>query len=189
MDEAFAVLLDLARRLIVDKEDLARVAGFAAVMSASAALDLARLVGEASDPVAFVDSARTTPVDGVPARYCLAVAGCFAAVRGDYAARQDAIAARTRLSADADALYPLLDDAGGDAVDFLVRLIGATVRALSDIAATRAPLVRVETKISLPSTLLAFDLYQAPERAAELVDRNRSATPFIMPSALEAVAS
>jgi hypothetical protein len=189
MDEAFSLLLELADRLVRDGEDLARVAGFAAAGTVGAALDLARLVGEASEPSSFSDAASKMQPDGVAARYCLAVAGCFAAVRADYPSRQDAIAARARLSTEVADIYPLLGLAGADAVNFLVRLSGAAVRALSEIAASRAPLVRVETNLSLPSTVLAYDLYAAPERAAELVQRNRSATPLIMPATIEAVAT
>jgi hypothetical protein len=189
MDETFTLLLDLADRLVSDGEDLARVSGFAAAGTNAAALDLARLVGEASEPASLVDAVSKLDPDGMVARYCLAVAGCFAAVRADYPSRQDAIAARARLSDEVAAIYPLLGQAGADAVDFLVMLSGAAVRALSDIAASRAPLVRVETNVSLPSTVLAYDLYAAPERATELVQRNRSATPLIMPATLEAVAT
>jgi prophage DNA circulation protein len=59
---------------------------------------------------------------------------------------------------------------------------------LSQTAAERAPAVRVETGVSLPSTLLAYDLYGDAGRAEALVDRNRVATSLVMPVSFEAVA-
>lgn len=156
----------------------------------AAALRLARLIGEAADPVATLEaidrrSIETNDAATVATRLVIA---CFAAVRADYPARQDAAAARSNLGARADASYPLLSRAGAEMLDWMVRLVGESVSHLSAVAASRVPLVRVETGISLPSTLAAYDLYGDATRAGEIVGRNRSATPMIMPSAFEAAA-
>ncbi len=194
MDEALALLTDLAERLIADVEDLAavRLLGLSAQIGGSegiaALLKLARLVGEAAEPDALAAAIAAAQPSGALAELALAVAGCFAAVRATYPSRQDATAARARIAATADLLYPRLAAAGPDAVNFLVRLAGQTVLSLSAIAASRAALVRVETNISLPSSLLAYDLYGDPGRAAELVGRNHVATPLVMPAIIEAVA-
>lgn len=156
-----------------------------------AALRLARLIGEAAEPTAVLEAAdRMMPEasDAVTVAVRLLIA-CFATVRADYPARQDAAAARSRLGARADASYPVLSNAGAETLDWLVRLVGEAVSHLSAVAASRVPLVRVETGISLPSTLAAYDLYGDATRAGEIVARNRSATPMIMPSAFEAAAS
>ncbi|WP_414832192.1 hypothetical protein [Afifella sp. YEN Y35] len=114
---------------------------------------------------------------------------CLVALRRDYAARQDAAAARTTIGTLAE---PVIETAGtllGEAAfAHLSDLVGQSVRNLSRIAADRAPLVRVETGVSLPSTVLAWRLYQDPARAAELVERNRVTTPAFMPVSIEAVA-
>lgn len=195
MDEALALLSRFAGQLIADGEDLAQAARLAQTAKAeggasgvSALMSLARLVGEASDASAFAEAAVLEEPEETLAKVALLVASCFAAVRADYPARPDAVGARQRIAAAADALYSELGVAGHDAVDFISRLAGATVLSLSSIAASRAPLVRVETAVSLPSTLIAFDLYGDPSRAAELVARNKAATPMVMPGVIEALA-
>ncbi len=79
--------------------------------------------------------------------------------------------------------------AGGAAVDlyrYLSRLIEIAVLIVSEQAANAVPIVRVETGVSLPSSVLAYQLYGDATRAQSLVDIARSATPMIMPVAFEA---
>lgn len=195
MDDALMLLTDLAGRFLTDREDIAsasRLTSDAAkggVVGVSALLELARLVGEASQPGSMPAALTFTAVVGPLSALALMVVRCFAAVRADYPSRQDAIAARTRIAADGDALYQHLAPAGADAVNFAASLVGATVLSLSRLAASRAPLVRVETNVSLPSSLLAWQLYGDPARSAELVQRNGVATPLAMPVTFEALAS
>lgn len=188
---------DLVTRFVTDAEDAARAQRLAATVAgggadaAAAYLDLARLVGESATDTAGLLAALDDLEDAaVIDRLGIFLVACFAVVRADYAARQDAQAARAALSARADAV---IDDAGvafgADLHAWLVRLAGETVVQISALAASRAPLVRVETGLSLPSSLLAYDLYGDPERGAELVARNRAATPLVMPIALEALGS
>jgi hypothetical protein len=118
----------------------------------------------------------------------LAAAAALVTVRASYAVRQDATGARVAL-ADATAVARVdIGELGPEAMDWLGGLLGEAAVALSREAADRAPLVRVETGVSLPATLLAFKLYGDPARAGELVERNRVATPAFMPVSFEAAA-
>lgn len=152
-----------------------------------AGLDLARLVGEAGKPDAIIASIERVEAEGALVQTMQVMILCFAVTRASYEARQDASAARRRLSLRADDLYPTIAAAGSEALDFVARLVGAACQHLATIAATRVPLVRVETGVPLPSTVLAFDLHGDAGRAQSLVARNRSATPLIMPTTFEAV--
>lgn len=159
------------------------------VNAVRAALDLARLIGEAAASAEAVAAvADATDDDALDAAARLVIL-CFALIRDDYPSRQDATAARALLTGAADRAYPVLSPAGADALDWLVRLVGQTVVHLSEIAASRVPLVRVETGVSLPSTLAAYDLYGNAQRAGEIVRRNRLGTPMILPTGFEALAS
>lgn len=120
-----------------------------------------------------------------------AVASAFAVltVRDFYAAQQDAARARSGM---AEAVAPVLDASGalGDAVfGWLSSVTGAAALTLSRVAASRAPLVRVETPMSLSAIRAAYDLYGDANRAVELVDRNHAAAPVFMPLAFEALAA
>jgi len=195
MDEALTLLGDLADRLLGDVEDRAAAARLAVVAQSAgtdgvaALLSLARLIGEAAEVEAMTVALASATADEVLTRVALFVVACFAAVRADYPTRQDAVAARIYIAATADALYPLAAPAGPDAVDFVVRLAGSVVTGLSALATSRAPLVRVEINMSAPSALMAWQMYADPARGAEIVRRNRVATPMLMPAAFEAPAT
>lgn len=112
---------------------------------------------------------------------------CQTLVSADYRSRQDARRARDRITPVVD---PVLE--GLTSVDVAVHGWLSTIAAtaaddLSTIAANRAPLVSVSVGISLPATALAYALYGDAARAAELVDRNRVATPALMPVGFEAL--
>ena len=196
----------------VDLEGLARGIGTAAPEDTALAVEammlsagaLLRMIGreaaadEAVSALLAIAAARAeAPVGAsVPARGLVdGVAGlalgaaAVATLRRRYAARQDAQAARSELAVAASGV---IEDAGGtlggDASEALAGVVGAAVETLTRIAADRAPLVRVETGISLPSVVLAYRLYGDPERSTELVERNKVATPAMMPVAFEAVA-
>lgn len=187
---------ELAGRLLVSGDDgilsgrlLARIKQGGAD-GATAFVELARLIGLAGDPAevigALPDPAASVQ-DAGNAVASLIMHG-FAVLRLSLPAQQDAAAARDAIAARASAAYEGIGDRlGADALDFAVRFVGETVRQLSTLAATRAPLVRVETGISLPSSLLAWDLYGDPQRGAEIIERNRSGTPMLMPAAFTAL--
>lgn len=185
-------LAGLGAQILTGAED---IQGFEALLvrvgigDATAFLEACRLLGEAGEASAVLDAldglADVTPATLVGAT----VMHAFAALRVIYPSRQDASAARSRLGALADSVYPEAGAVfGHEALDWLVRLVGTAVVELSAIAAARAPVVRVETGLSLPSSLLAFDLYGDPGRGVELAERNRCGTSFLMPVAFEALA-
>jgi prophage DNA circulation protein len=78
---------------------------------------------------------------------------------------------------------------GSDLYGWLAGLNAMAVRVVSNIAADAVPLVRVETGVSLPSSVLAYKLYGDATRAEGLVDIARSMTPMLMPSVFEALES
>lgn len=156
---------------------------------ARAFLETCRRIGEGvDDPLGIVATLdRLELSDAIDLMGALVIR-CFAAVRVDYDSRQAAQRGRRRLAAQADASYELLaSEFGADALSWIVRLVGESILQISAIAATKAPIVRVETGLSLPSSLLAWDLYGDPERGRELVLRNRVGAPLVMPTAFEAL--
>jgi prophage DNA circulation protein len=128
-----------------------------------------------------------------PAASCaiaLAVATAMEAIRliatATYTNRQDAIRARAKIASIANPVLPLCGALGPDAADALFDVWGKAADQLSNQIATLAPIVIIETPISMPSTILAYRLYGDPSRGAELVDRNKVGTPMLMPSIFEA---
>ena len=173
---------------------LALVQPGAGLIAAAAMLDAARIVGEAGDPAGVLDDTETpletgeTVIDGFVIVLAVTMAA-YAFVRQEYPSSQDAAVARGDLLSRAALAYDLAGSGLSDEVfGYLTALVGEAALQLSRTAADRAPLVRVETGISLPSTLLAWQLYGDPARASELVERNKSATPAVMPTAFEAIA-
>ncbi|MCA0275873.1 MAG: hypothetical protein LCH86_07715 [Proteobacteria bacterium] len=186
-------ILDLAARLLTEADDVAQARSLGLAMAhpreagASAYLSLCRLVGEAAEPAAAIAALDSTEADAGIRVGALIVHG-FAAVRGGYRSQSDARAARDALSARAEASYPLIGEAlGAAALDFAVRIVGEAVVQISRLPASMVPVVRVETAISLPSSLIAYDLYGEPARGGEIVARNKSATPMLMPVLIEAL--
>ena len=182
--EAFLLAAgDLLRRVARDGEAESSAAGLLDIVDG-------RELGlsTAAEPV---PTAGSDPAAGCAAAFLGMALGAaaVATLRRAFPARQDAQAARSALSAAAG---PVIETAGGvlgDAAgDALAGVVGAAVQSLTRIAADRAPLVRVETGVSLPSVVLAYRLYGDPERSIELVARNRVATPAAMPVVFEAVA-
>ncbi|BDA84965.1 hypothetical protein Sa4125_25070 [Aureimonas sp. SA4125] len=190
-------LVNLVDRFVLDADDLASARGLAVGVgltgaeAAMSCLTACRVLGEAADDpegliLALDGLSGLTATEAIGAL----VARCFAAVRVDYPSRQDAQAGRAALSAAAEPVYGAAGtEAGPDVLAFVVRLVGQAATEISAIAATRSPLVRVETGVSLPSSLLAWDLYGDPDRGRELVQRNRTGTSMVMPIVLEALAS
>lgn len=181
------LLAALADTLLTGTEDRSKAEALLLAGDGVSRLELARLIGEAgeaADVLAEIDAASAP--DATTSVLCL-VAACFAAVRADYRARQDAARQRDAIGRRAEAAYALAAVAGPDMLGWLVALVGETVTQLSVTAANRAPLVRVATMLSLPSSLIAWQLYGDPTRAGELVDRNSVATPMVMPAEIEAL--
>lgn len=184
-----AWLIALAGRLLTSADDAASAQRLIVADDAADMLDLARLIGEAAEARSAIDGLANAGVDAV-SLVAVLVVQAFASLRLDLPAQPDAVAARGALSERAGAAYEAIgDEFGHEALDFVVRLTGEATVQLSAIAATRAPLVRVETGISLPSSLVAFDLYGDPARGEEIAARNRCGTPMVLPSSFVALAS
>lgn len=183
MSEALDRLAEAAGNLVSSP------AGFASVMvtawrrvaiDANAGELFAALPGE-------IAAGETATAVAAAERATMTAAMAVAALRRDYAARQDATAAREALRVSTDAALVGASMLGAETYAWLTGLTGEAARVLSQTAAARAPLARVETRISLSSVRAAYDLYGDANRAGELVDRNRIATPVFMPLAFEAL--
>lgn len=185
---------DQADDLTLIARALAKVQPGSGAAAAGAMLDAARIIGEGGAPAGVLDDTETPLETGEAVldgflRVLVVTMAAYAFVRSDYPSSQDAAVAREQLLARAALAYDLAGPGLSDAVfGYLTALVGEAALQLSRTAADRAPLVRVETGLSLPSTLVAWQLYRDPSRAAEIVARNKAATPALMPTAFEAIA-
>lgn len=196
-------IADIAATLVTDALDLAAIndrIDAAAALDATAfsveVLEIVRIVAENAATPADV-SLFTAPADvgaatGDAFAVLIAVALAIAVPRIDWPSRPAARTARAQLATAADAALSVASGLGADGVDLYVWLDGLTsvaIRIVSDIAANAVPVVRIETGMSLPSTVLAYQLYGDAARSEGLVDVARSMTPMLMPSAFEALES
>lgn len=159
---------------------------------AAAQVDTWRALAVFNDPALVMDQAASQSVvdDGKP-ETAIEIASnlcglTIAAARREYAASQDAAEARDTISAATDAALIPASRMGGDFFTWLSDAAGQAAVLISRQGATRAPLVRVEVGMSLPSVALAYALYGDGTRAGDLVARNRVSTPALMPAEFEA---
>jgi prophage DNA circulation protein len=196
-------LADLAATIIQDADDLSDVTarisaapGLDASGFAAEALALMRIVAESVTVAADFDrisvpasvAGETRNAIAIMVSMGLAIAGC----RAEWVSRPMARSARSRVSAAGDDGAAAADTLGGDGADLYAWLTAVTAvscRLLSDIAANAAPVIRVRTGISMPSTVLAYQLYGDAKRAGGLVDLAGSSTPMVMPTLFDALAS
>jgi prophage DNA circulation protein len=196
-------LADLAATIIQDADDLADVSArisaapdLDAVAFATEALTLMRVVAESVTVAADFDrisvpasaTGGTRNAMAIMVSMGLAIAGC----RAEWPSRPMARSARSRVSAAGDDGAAAADTLGGDGADlysWLTAVSAISCRLISDIAANAAPVIRVSTGISLPSTVLAYQLYGDAKRAGDLVDLAGSSTPMVMPTLFDALAS
>lgn len=190
---------DLAHLVITDVDDLADVTDRAEALAsmtgaayATEALDLVRIVGESATTPA--DFAALVAGNGIAdaasramAQFLAAIARAVAIGRIDWPSRPAAISAREALVSDGETARAYAANFGADVLTWFNGLIAIAVRLVSAIAANRAPMITVETGISLPSTLLAYKLYGDPARAGALCDVAGSMTPALMPARFEAL--
>lgn len=191
----------LAAGIVSDEDDADDIAGRVASMPSLAASDFAtetlsimRVIAESvEEPADFDLIASVSDFTGetlsawlVVSAFGLAIAGCRIAWPSRPAARsaRAQIAEAGRLAL---AEVSAKGGAGADLYGWLQSVIAVACRYVSDIAANAAPLVRVETAISLPSTVLAYQLYGDATRAGGLVDVAKASTPMVMPSAFDAI--
>ncbi|MBB2841468.1 UNVERIFIED_ORG: hypothetical protein GGE64_005251 [Rhizobium etli] len=196
-------LADLAATIVADQDDLADVtARIAAAVALDAAafsaeaMELMRIVAESvTDPEEFdriavpaSASGETRSAMAIMAAMGAAIAGC----RAEWPSRPSARRARSRVAAAGEAGTSAADTLGGDGADlysWLSAITAISCRLISDIAADAAPVIRVQTGLSLPSTVLAYQLYGDASRAGALVDLAGAATPMVMPTLFDALAS
>lgn len=202
-DDIIAWLSDLSASIVADAADLrdltARLADAGdldAEAFAAEALAIMQVIGESADSSADFEligadagfSGDTATAGAVLSALGLSVAGC----RVDWTSRPAARQARTRISEAGTVALAAIDGLGGEGADlygWMQSVISIACRYVSDIAANATPVVRIETGISLPSTVLAYQLYGDASRAGGLVDIARAATPLVMPAAFEALQS
>lgn len=183
-----AWLLTVAGETDLADDDLRRIANWLAD-GGGTVFDAARLVGIAGTPPAAFDRAMTPPDDEAISLSTALVMASFALVRIRFDARNDAVHARSRMASLADRTYAGIDADAPRALDFCMAIAGTALDHVSAEAATLAPVLRVETGMRLPSSLLAFDLYGDAARGDELVGRNGHHAPLLMPTDFEALAS
>lgn len=194
---------DLSASIVADEEDLADITTrvvaaieLSADEFASEALDLMRVVAEnASEPSHFDQLALLPVVTGDTLSACSimqALALSIAGGRIDWPSRPEARRVRSRVADTGDAGLSAASSLGGDGADlyaWLSSVVAISVRVISDIAANAAPIVKVSTGISLPSTVLAYQLYGDAARAQGMIEIAGAATPLVMPTTFDALAS
>lgn len=196
-------LSTLAATLVTDALDAADVADRIAAAPdldanafAAEALALMRIIAESVKTPDGFDAIKTPAFDMTDtadaADILLAVGLCIAGPRAGWISRPQARAARERIGTAGTVALALASARGAVAVDLYVwlsRLVDVSVRLVSDQAADAVPVVRVETGISLPSTVLAYQLYGDAGRAHRLVEISGASTPMLMPVAFDALQS
>lgn len=75
-----------------------------------------------------------------------------------------------------------------DLVHRIGALRDATIAYLSRMILDLAPVITLESNVSMPSLFWAYRLYQDPQRSTELVARNKVVHPSFMPAVFEALA-
>lgn len=179
----------IARDLITAIQTLAR---------ATEPADVAQLLYAAAASTQACAPASASPA--LTRAYALARALCAAVevaclgeafvaeARTGFSDRPSADAARTRIRTAFDEAGDRIADALGQptliVLDTAARQTSASLVAE---AATLKPVVQVEAAASFPAASLAWALYGDPERAADLLARNKVGTPFYMPASFEAL--
>lgn len=160
------------------------------------ALQLVRIVAEnASAPADF--SLFTAPADldeeTAQSFAILVVTGLsISGPRIDWPSRPAARDARSAIATATEAALSVASGLGADGAGlyaFVSDVSAVAIRIVSDIAANAVPMVRVETGISLPSSVVAHALYGDASRAGAVAEIAGSMTPMLMPSAFEALES
>jgi prophage DNA circulation protein len=109
--------------------------------------------------------------------------------QGSFVDRRSALDAKASLDVDsAGALGRIASVCGEDIWSAASQAIGHAADYLSARALDLRPIIFVSAPVSLPATAVAWALYGDPQRAAEVVARNRVGTPALMPLSFEALA-
>lgn len=196
-------LSDLASSIVTDDEDQKDIAGRITVAGDLGAsefslevMSLVRIVAENAEQPADFDkigagveaTGQTLAAINVFMAMGLAISGGRIA----WPSRPSARRARARISDAGDVALSVVSSLGANgasAYSWLSSLVSVSCRLVSDIAANAAPIVKVNTGISMPSTVLAYQLYGDAKRAADLVEISGSSTPLVMPTRFDALGS
>lgn len=192
-------LTSVAGSIVRDAEDEAQIArrvDAAAALDAGAfsaeVIDLVRIVAENADDEPAYAALAEVDLDAGASRDAIvllsAVALALAVGRIGWPSRQAARKARSTLQARAEEAYAVASPLGPDLYAWLRSLVQVAVRLVSEIAANAAPMAQVSTPLSIPSTVAAYHLYGDANRARQVVDIARSATPMLMPSLFDVLA-
>ncbi|MEM9734238.1 MAG: hypothetical protein AAF903_12260 [Pseudomonadota bacterium] len=186
----------LADRHLVSADDMARaerlLSDARARQDGAAILALAQDIAEAADADTLARDLAQPPAGEVETETVMiamlaAAMEVMAVANRNLDDRDAAMKARAELAAKADALYGALSAFfGADVLIWFMGVVGTGLRLLSNRVTALPPLVRVETPFPVSATVLAWRLYGNPARGRELVQRNRVATPAIMPTQLVA---
>ena len=115
------------------------------------------------------------------------VAYCEAVARIKLGDRNSAITLRANVASYFDQQLEALPSEAYELFHAMTRVRDATIEYLSRTIIDLAPVVRVETNLSMPSLYWAWRLYADPTRAMEIVDRNRVPHPSLVPRKFEAL--
>lgn len=190
-----------AAEIVTDADDSAMVADRVAVASsldatvfAAEIVDLVRVTGESvRDEAAFKSLLALPDFENDAARdavHVLSAVGLAIGIgRVAWPSRRAARRARELMIERAHLAYAVAGPLGPDFYAWISGLVAVAVRLISEVAANATPVVRVESGISLPSTVLAYHMYGDAKRASGLVDIAGAATPMVMPAVFEALAS
>lgn len=188
-----AVVVEDGDDLVAVADRLAAASTLDAAAFAGEVLDLARVLGESvRSEKAFRAVLETGEAEGDSADMIVllsAVAAAVAIGRVGWASRPAARAARQALTTRAQAAYAVAKRFEPALYAWLSGLVAVAVRLTSQIAADATPIVRVESGVSLPSTVLAYQMYGDAQRAGQLTEIAGSGTPMVMPVAFDALAS
>lgn len=159
-------------------------------------LEASRIVGESVLTPSSFESLKASTFEAQAATDLHAIVDAIvtatAAPQVAWISRPQARNARQVVQAKGERALSVLSELGPAYVDLYAsvsRLLETSIRIVSDRAADAVPVVRVETGISLPSTVLAYQLYGDAKRAEGMVDIARVGTPMLMPVAFEALES
>ncbi len=193
-------LATISTEVVTDTEDQTDIAARIAVADvlgaaefAAESVDLVRIIAESvRDVQGFENFVIADDIDAETrsALVLLAAIGQALAIgRVAWPSRPSARTARAALGSIAEEAYAVAATIDADLYSWLRSLVQVAIRLVSEIAANSTPMVQVMAGLSLPSTVLAYQLYGDATRAAQLVDLAGSATPMLMPTRFDALAS
>lgn len=139
-----------------------------------------------------INRAGTVSTVGQAMRILSGIAMCEAFAGATYERRMDAQAARGLMVGTVDQIISSVDGfylESHPGSDELMQARDAASSAILGIIANLKPMVQMSLNEAMPALYLAWRIYQDPNRAQELADRNDAPHPFFMPTTFEAQTS